>query len=202
MYCQHCGSNLDENSAFCPNCGASVQQNATQTSNFTQTQQYPPQSYGRPPVNTIQHSMKWFNFLIYFALFASAVLNLFNGIAVFTGSHYGTNGKADFFYGIVSDLKTLDTFMGLATIALAVFAIYTRFRLSGYRKNGPSMITLLYILTSAVNLIYIIGLYAILPEYIVSELDPYSYIIQIIVSAVMIFVNYTYFKKRKKMFVH
>ena len=67
--------------------------------------------------------MKWYKFVIYFQLFAAAVFNVGAGIIFFTGSHYGLDSfELKLFYGVLSNLKTLDICMGIVSIFLAVFA--------------------------------------------------------------------------------
>ena len=52
--------------------------------------------------------MKWYKFVIYFQLFAAALLNLGSGIALFTGSQYGLNSyELKLLYGVLGNLKTL-----------------------------------------------------------------------------------------------
>ncbi len=145
--------------------------------------------------------MKWFKFLIYFSLWAGAVLNLINGVMLLTGGVY--DGQADFVYDTLDGIQTIDMIVGFLSIALAVFGIYTRFRLAGYYKNGPSSLTILYVGSIIVNLVYIIGVYSILAGYDLSEIiDVSSFISGSVMSAVMIFANISYFNKRKHLFVN
>ena len=75
--------------------------------------------------------MKWYKFVIYFQLFAAAVFNVGAGIIFFTGSHYGLDSfELKLFYGVLSNLKTLDICMGIVSIFLAVFAIIVRQKLA------------------------------------------------------------------------
>ena len=74
--------------------------------------------------------MRWFKFLIYFSLFAGALLNLGNAVIYLTGSGY--DGKADLVWAFFDGLKGLDTFMGIACILIAIFQVFTRFKLSSF----------------------------------------------------------------------
>ncbi len=181
MYCIKCGAQIEDNATFCHVCGAS-------------------QNESLPTVKreTCEQPMKWYKFLIYFSLFASAVLNLISGVQMLTGSAYGDD--AELVYAFFDGLKTLDVFMGLAMLALAALAIYTRFRLSGFCKNGPKMVMVLYAVDAALQLIYIIGVNAILPSAVSGSIDMTSTITGIAVSAVMIWVNKIYFDKRASLF--
>ena len=184
MFCLKCGTWLDENAAFCPSCGA-AQNNAAQPT--------------RSPVQVDDGTpMKWYKFLIYFALFAGALINAINGFRMVSGSIY--EGQADWIYAVLDGLKTLDMIVGLGLIAVAALQIYTRFRLAGFYSNAPQLLMLTYAAVVVVQLIYIIGIYMILPSSTTEYLNLTSDFIGIGISAVMIFVNKTYFDKRAHMF--
>jgi len=183
MFCPYCGASIDAGSTFCPSCGRAI-------SNSQQPQQPQPQQPDLP--------MKWYMFLIYFALFAGAVINLINGFTMMTGAAYGE--MADLVYSYYDGLKALDMIIGIASIALAVLGIYTRFRLSGYYQNGPQMLLIVYIAGAVINIGYLVGMYAILPSDITAAISPVSYITSTITSCVMIGVNNVYFQKRSHLF--
>jgi len=179
---------------------------AQQQNPYSAQQQNPygaPNSYGQPMYQSAvpPMPMKWFKFLIYFSLFASALINLGNGIMVLTGAHYGTlNGKsaASLVYATFKGLKPVDMIMGVLCIALAVLAIYVRFSLAKYKKNGPSLLSILYVASAAVSMFYIIGISVAAPDV---NMDFSSYGTQIGMNVVMMVVNMNYFNKRKHLFV-
>ena len=142
--------------------------------------------------------MKWFKFLIYFTLFASAFLNVINGIRLITGAQY--EGSADLVYSMYEGLKTVDMLVGVLAIALAFLAVYTRIRLAGYYENGPKLLTIFYIAIAAINFVNIIGYAMILPEEIIKTLNFSSLAGQIVTSIVLIIANNVYFKKRAHLF--
>ena len=144
--------------------------------------------------------MKWFKFLIYFALFAGAALNAISGIQMLTGEVYGE--YKEYVYAVFEDLKTLDMIVGILMLATAALGIYTRFRLAGYYANGPKMLSVVYAMAVLVNLVYIIGVNSILSEAVMESVDTSSSITSMLVSAVMIIINNTYFKKRAHLFVN
>ena len=144
--------------------------------------------------------MKWFKFLINFALFASAVLNIGSGISQITGLAYGE--MADLVYRIFDGIQTLDIIVGIGLFAVAALAIYARIRLAGYRKNGPKALNAVYLATAAVQLIYIIGIFIIAPNGIAEEIDFSTNITSIAISIGMVSANTTYFKKRAHLFVN
>ena len=150
----------------------------------------------QPP--TPEKPMNWYKFMIYFALFAGAILNAITGIRMLTGSVY--EGAADYVYAFFPGLSGLDKIMGLAAIALAVLGIYTRQELAKFTAKAPQFVSYLYIGTAAYNLIYMIGFMMIVGDSV--ELNMTTFIVQIVVSAVMVWANKQYFANRSEMFVN
>ena len=175
MYCKNCGTKLPENAAFCTVCGAQVENTAPL-----------PADPATLPRNT--HPMKWHKFLIYFQLFLAAILNLFNGVQYFAGlfsdpDGFGTWSAIYIFYGVVS-------------VVLAVLAIYVRFRLAGFRKNGPKMYILFLCITcvlGVLNLISVMGSEIYLVSSAVSSL---------FTNALMLVLTNIYYKKRADLFIN
>lgn len=101
--------------------------------------------------------MKWYKFVIYFQLFAAALLNLGSGIAFFTGSQYGLNSyELKLLYGVLGNLKTLDICMGMVAMFLAVFAIVVRQKLAHFDEQGPKLYLSYQLITVGANLLYIV----------------------------------------------
>ena len=188
MFCPKCGSEIKDGAKFCVSCGEPVEAQSVQTTYVDEDGLIHPK---RP--------MKWFKFLIYFYLWAEAVLNIIGGIGILTGASY--QGQADLVYAMIDGLKGFDIFIGLYSIALGGFAIFVRFRLANYKKNGPLMIMIQYIAVAVLALIYIIGMNAIVPSYILEFVDLSSMYSNLIVSIVFVIVNHIYFQKRSDMFV-
>lgn len=194
MFCKNCGTYLDEGTKFCVSCGASQQETA---------QEYPQQAeYPKEPVGpqAPELGMKWFKFLIWFSLFFGALLNLGEGIMALTGGHYAmAGGDPAFIYDYYGNgLRACDMLYGIVIIVLAAFMVYTRFRLSRFRKNGPTCLYVVYAAVAACSLIYILLASAVVGE---SLLDS-STVTSIVTSCIMIAVNVTYFNKRKHMFIY
>ncbi len=183
MFCPHCRANLPDNSRFCTSCGQAVTPAVVTPSEPT----YP---------------MKWYKFLIYFALFAGAVVNMMTGIIQLSGQHYGA--FADNVYADFPTLKIVDRANSLALIAGAVFAIFVRFRLSGFKKGAPKLLQLVYIFNLAVSIFYIIGASSAVGDLagvILPSLTPNA-ISTSITTAVILIANHIYFKKRASLFVN
>jgi len=154
--------------------------------------------------------MKWFKFLIYFSLFAGAILNAATGASLLTGSIYEMRGGVDpdAVYAILPDMKTVDMAYGVFAILIAVMGIVTRFMLSGFSKNGPKMYLAMLILSIVASLIYSIAADSILSEFYkdIGSTNDVSLLSENLPSAftsfAMLVCNITYFKKRQHLFVN
>ena len=124
MFCKKCGTQLPDGAKFCPSCGATQESYPTPLPCSASDQQ----SGQQPPLNTCSYPMKWYKALIYVILFLSALMNAAYGITLLTGAHY--DGMAALVYMAFGSLRTLDGFVGLLSIALAVAAIVTRQKLA------------------------------------------------------------------------
>lgn len=230
MFCGNCGNRIPDGQSFCTNCGARVAQGGNAPVNQPNGQQqtyaqqpynqqpYGQQPYGQPqrpvsqPSNTVGgHPMAWYKFLIYFSLFAGAILNAISGIMSLTGANYHEDGSdySEVFYKFFPGLQTVDIIFGILCIALAAFGIYVRFRLSGYCANGPKMLSLLYTAVAAMNVVYLIALYIVISGSAIGDRVDFSEIVNVVaivsnsaVSIAMIGINKKYFDNRKELFVN
>lgn len=215
MFCKYCGQEIQDNAVFCQNCGAKLDDAQNQTTQETTqtafdetstTEQFASQTdFSQQTGQTYAptYPMKWFKFLIYFLLFASSVLNIFSGIAQFTGSIYETtpgDGMIELVYSTFPALKPIDMTVGILMIALGVFAIVVRFALAKYKAVGPKLLLLLYASSCVLNLIYCLAVVTIVPS-LFSTLAP-DIVTSVVTSVIMIAVNNTYFKNRKELFVN
>ena len=128
-----------------------------------------------------QLPMKWFNFLIYFALFFGAIVNVITAISSFTESE-----------------GVFDIISGILSIGVAAFSVYVRFRLSQYKDDAPKMVVTLYTINLAITVLSIIYL-LITTEF---EADITLLMPSFAVSAAMLTCNQKYFEKRKHLFVN
>lgn len=149
----------------------------------------------------LQPTMKWYKFLIYFGLFAGAVLNCIFAFLQITGLVYGTDGGysiAEYIYYFYPAMRFLDIVYGILLIALAALQVFTRFRLSGFKTNGPKLVITIYASGNAISILYSIIASVICGNPIFNTITVAS----IIISVVMIILNKVYFDKRKDMFVN
>ncbi len=117
-YCSKCGNYTEEST--CPKCGQPMV-----SMNGAGTQAAP------------AFEMKWHKFLIYFALWASGVLNCMSGLGCFT-------------------LGSAGILLGILCVAMGVFAIYVRFQLAGFKAGAPSKLLILYGVNMAISLLSMI----------------------------------------------
>ena len=215
MFCKYCGQELQENAVFCQNCGAKLddaQDQTTQETNQTafdetaSTEQFASQTDYSQQVGqtyTPAYPMKWFQFLIYFLLFASAVLNVLSGIEQFTGKIYETtpgDGMIELVYSTFPALKPIDIIVGILMVALGAFAIVVRFALAKYKAVGPKLLLLLYASACVLNVIYCLAAVIVVPD-LFSILAP-DIVTNVVTSVIMIVINNNYFKNRKELFIN
>lgn len=216
MFCTNCGRQLANGSTYCPFCGTALEPRPQQTPELKPETPpasdpdalYPrqPEPCGQQPARPVPadpkndpRGMKWFKFILYFQLFANALINLANAVAVFTGAHY--QGSADLVYSVFPAQHTVDIVYGILCLALAAFGVYTRFRLSAFRRNGPG----LYLGVIAANILVPV-LYMLLSSLVThipltSLLDVNS-IASLAANIIMLVVNKIYFDRRKDLFVN
>lgn len=185
MICPKCNANVPDGTTFCDQCGAPLQQPSQPV-------------YVQQPNMQAAQPMGWFKFLIYFGLFAGAVLNVINAISFFTGSQYGSVGNM--VYIVFPSLKAIDIVTAILMLGAAVLAIFTRVQLAGYKKKGPTLVMAVYGLNALINIFYVIGV-ALSVGNLIDASSYSSNVVVAIVSIVMIVVNNIYFKKRSNMFV-
>lgn len=201
MFCSNCGKELPDNIAYCTNCGVKLQNTNQANANgrVPWTQQYNPVPPAQPV--QIQPAMNWYKFLIYFSLFAGAVINLVSGIFSFVGGSYMIFGlDPETVYSIYDGLKILDIGYGIVYLAFIPFALYVRSALAGFKKDAPNMFYIYNIAGVIVSASYTLF------SSIVMDVDISQTIGQLIGSiggnVLFIALNVIYFNKRKQLFVN
>lgn len=146
--------------------------------------------------------MKWHKFLIYFSLWAGAVLDLLNAVRLFTGMTYTQSGLSlDYVYRAYPALKTVDVVFAIFFVGLAVFTIYTRFQLAGYKTGAPGKLISLYIVGFVVAIAYSMAIASVL-KVSISDVIGSDMLGSIIGSVVMVAANKVYYGKRAHLFVN
>ena len=205
MFCRYCGNQLPENAVICASCGAAVENQNTVNIN-------PALPYSYQPDSVLQNSMpmKWFKFLIYFEMWASALLNIISGITAFLGKNYGAD--SDMIYSMFAGLKVADVVFGAVEILFAVYIIYVRFQLAGFKKNAPGKLLIVYAAPLIASAVYLVVFFILVYNGVsamggslfdVVDVSTFSSMVgSIIGTAIMILLTKTYFDKRKHMFVN
>lgn len=170
--CNNCGNQISDGQLTCPVCGAYTGAGAQANNQTPQQNMYNQQDmYIQTPQQPQKElGMKWFHFVIYFQLFVSALVGLWNGFQLLTGRIYGEN--TDRVYSYFSGLKGVDTIIGICYIAIAIFALVTRFMLADFKKCGPAMYIGMQVAGLIISIAYIASVTSIvdgLTEYIASS---------------------------------
>lgn len=201
MQCPKCGVTAPEGSSFCADCGARLPQSSPYPNRepAPQAEETAPRPSGASDPKTLAgggRGLGWYKFLIYFALWLSAVLSLWNGIKMLTGLAYGSD--AALVYRYLPTLKIVDMAYGVLILLCAALAIYSRFMLAQYRRSGPPCLYALYIATNAADLLYVAATSLLLGESTLNSQTASS----CVTSVIFLIINITYFQKRKHLFVN
>lgn len=195
MYCKNCGKEVSEQQKFCDGCGSEI--NALAREYGTS------QTISQTNFKESSYPMKWYKFLIYFALFFGAFYEFIMSINYMTGTIYfaQTNGQASaeavystYGYG----LKFLDVLYGILLLGTAVYSIITRNRLAKFKKNAPMLLYILYGSGLVFSLIYMIGFSVITGVNAINS----SLVSSLISTIICLILNYKYFTKRESLFVN
>ena len=90
---------------------------------------------------------------------------------------------------------------GLLLCALAVYQIYVRFQLAGFKKEAPGKLSMMYIITILLGLAYMLVVSAVTRISVSALLDS-STVGSYIGSIVFLFINKAYYGKRSHLFVN
>ena len=150
------------------------------------------------PVGDVGLPMKWHKFLIYFALWAGAVLNLISGAQMF---FMGINAGNAWLYEMTSGLRALYIVSGIFMIAIGVFQIFTRSALARFSRLGPRMVVWLYaslVILNALEILLAWLLFGVPLNYLLTA-DVWFYLIE---GVLMTWANQVYYRKRAALFVN
>lgn len=206
MQCPKCRAAMPNGAKYCTECGAKLPVQPDSVPNVPQPsiQEAPayeaqPVMTEAPPAQELQPcGMKWYKFLISFALWAGGILTALYSFAYFTGTVLGIGIDAELVYSYYPLLRVFHIFCGLENIAYGVFAIYTRYRLAQFRRNGPACLYALYIAQFVFALLVQVVTSLILGEW----LEGYSFVANFLVFGLILGLNMKYFRKRKHLFVN
>lgn len=146
------------------------------------------------------YPMKWHKFLIYFALWAGAVLNLISGVQMFSvGLNAG--GMLWIGYEMSSGLRALYIVSGvLPDRHRRVSDLYAQ-RLARFSRPGPRMVVWLYaslVILNALEILLAWLLFGVPLNYLLT-VDIWFYLIE---GVLMTWANQVYYRKRAALFVN
>jgi len=216
MRCNVCGAQLDDGTKTCPYCGcategdgkeitvytasdASAAEGASNNANATISPAFmADSSVGREVGPSV--GLKWAHFLGYFALWISALVNIYSAVSYFTGAQYELLGTtAERVYETFGNgLKYADLFCGIGLVAIAVLAAMAATAIVRYKSTAGTLLGWAYVLNAIVPLAYltmfstVVGVNAFTAKAVVS----------IALSLAFVFINKIYFDKRKHIFVN
>lgn len=184
MFCIYCGTQLDEGAVICPSCNAAVNYSGAAMA-------------AQNPLKD-PRGMKWFQFIIYFQLFVSALNVLVGGIY---GAYIIWSDKEnERVFAAFPGLKFVLAFAAVFGILLVVSAIVIRMKLARFRRHAP----LLYWCWSGARILYPLllgfGMLAVTNVYPSSTFGAES-ISRMFSKLIVLVLNVIYFKKRADLFV-
>ncbi len=187
MICGKCGRNI-ENESICRFCGNGNEENGFEN-------KIPVYGVSAP------RQMRWYMFLIYFSLYFSAFSAVMSAVMYFVGNYWDyyadmIPGVGNIYQQYVS-IRYIDILMGIIQIGIGVYSVLVRNSLAGFKKRGPFMLYVLY----GVNQLVSTG-YTVAVNCIISGSADYAMVVfNVIVTAIIIWINVIYFGKRADMFV-
>ena len=142
--------------------------------------------------------MKWHKFLIYFALWAGAILNGLSGLQTLFGCF---GGELAPIYDAYPVLLALDLFSGLCLVGIAVFQSITRNALARLSRKAPQMVVWLYASTVILSVLQVVAVWLVSGVGLSYVMTPEMWLI-LIEGALMTWANQVYYRKRAAMFVN
>ena len=142
--------------------------------------------------------MKWHKFLIYFALWAGAILNGISGISTLFSCFGGEYAAV---YDAYPALLGLDIFSSLCLIGIAVFQFITRNALARFSRKAPQMVVWLYASTVILSVLQVVAVWLVSGVGLSYVMTPDMWLI-LIEGALMTWANQVYYRKRAAMFVN
>lgn len=205
MNCPKCKLPLEEGQTECPYCSAlesltgvssdpkpSANQENTAPSVPKYTQNSAPHKPHAKPVPN--YPMKWYYFLIYFSLIASAVMNFITAIGTFFGILTMLSMGIDeaFAPTLLTSVVSL-----IASLTLGVLSISARSALAKKKESGPKSLYSIYTTSIIFNCIT-----AVISMFTLNITGVVGVIPGIIGNVVMLILNRMYFDKRFDLFVN
>ena len=177
-----------------PQPGRYVSENAQPAYGAGQTQ---PRAGGDPKYGGLP--MKWHKFLVYFGLWAGAVINCISGISTMAGGQYGDS--RDRVYAVFTGLSAIDILYGAFLIAMAVLGVITALRLLKLKAGAPKLLYILYGVGVVTSIVYMLLASAVthLP---IGDFFSSSTVSSLVTGIAFFAINVRYYQKRESLFVN
>ena len=199
MYCEKCGKKINPEDKFCGSCGTAINSLQESKENVFEAKDV--------ELNKVKEGlgMKWYKFLIYFALFFTVFSYIVNCVSLFTGAHYDAlvtaiygpgSGGSEMIYKTYPAIKIVDRVYGVSLIVLAVVTLIIRSRLANFKTNGSNQYIIFLLIMVVINTAY-----SVCVAIIIKSAD-----ITLVTSTVALvarfFLEKLYFSKREHLFVN
>ncbi len=152
--------------------------------------------------NQPELGMKWFKYLIYFALFLGAADDLLSAISMFFGIR---NDLFEMEYYFEGNLRWLGILFGVLWVITAAAVIYIRFDLAKFRKGAPKRYIIIEIIGAAVYLLYNLAGIILVGNNetpVVLGAIVGAIVGSVIGNFILIYLSIIYFRKRDHLFVN
>ena len=179
MYCKHCDTPNPDSATRCRGCGAVLTPKAV------------PAEY-HPAPNTPagpDFPMKWYYFLIYFLLFARAVIHVAIGILTFGLLAHAITPLPGI-WGVAVP-------MALLQFAMAVLSLAARAALAEFRRRGPILLAVYWSCSIMLPLVQFF-----LAAWLCPALNSDFSFLFLPDALLLLLVNWSYFSKRKDCFIY
>ena len=199
MFCTNCGKSLSGSETFCPGCGRPVGGSAPKQetpANYTVTSPNNGPFAGQPAMPP----MKWYKFVIYFQLFAAAVVHAYTAFQYATGLTYGDFQTANMVFSVYPSLRALDYAMVVICLGLGVWAIVLRQQLAHFKAQAFPALYVFYAGGIIGSLFYAIMVTLLTGLNIFDAATISSLVISGLSAGLMILLSMSYFKKRMDLF--
>lgn len=204
-FCNHCGKQVPDNAAFCPECGGRLTPaapnsayNGNAAPQQPRVQVQPTQPYSAPYTPPQTQPMNYYKFVIWIQLFLAALSGAVHGLGLLFGFWYElvSNINAQWYYLFFPAMHVVDILFGLAYIALAVGAVYTRQEMAHFKKNAPDLYYLFLIASAVLSFLYTVlqGIICATASAIPGAVG------SLITSIVILVLCHIYFEKRRSQF--
>lgn len=106
--------------------------------------------------------MKWYKFEVYFAILASAFINIVSGLSAITGYQYADTETANRVYSMIPGLKILDIVYGIILVGISAVMVVVWKQMKDFKKNAWKRYLYVFGAVMAMSAIYtLIGFFLI-----------------------------------------